>query len=112
MHYSIMYVRNECKARIQTAIEYYMYSMLQPPYLRVFLCLKTSQPPPPRTIRIYCTSLLPFSLQLYAKLRVDVRFCACEHYYTACATLIPSITLQPSIGASATLLVSGVLQFM
>ena len=53
--------------------------------------------------------LPPLSLQLFAKLRVDVHFCACEHYYTACATLTPTITLQPAIGASATILVSAVL---
>ena len=61
---------------------------------------------------LYLTSisyLPPLSLQLFAKLRVDVHFCACEHYYTACATLTPTITLQPAIGASATILVSAVL---
>ena len=61
---------------------------------------------------LYLTSrsyLPPLPLQLFAKLRVDVHFCACEHYYTACATLTPTITLQPAIGASATILVSTVL---
>ena len=43
--------------------------------------------------------------QLHVKLSVKVRFCACEHYYTACATLIPKIALIPSAGASATILV-------
>ena len=42
-------------------------------------------------------------MQLYARLTVDIKFCACENFYTACGTIIPKITLQPSAGASATI---------
>ena len=44
--------------------------------------------------------------QLYAKLTVDVHYCSCDRQYKSCATLIPTITLEPSASASASLVVS------
>ena len=56
--------------------------------------------------KYHCLSAHYLSNQLYAKLSITVKFCACESNYAACATLVPTITLEPSAGASASLLVS------
>lgn len=47
---------------------------------------------------------LDFDVRLEVTLGLHVKFCACEHNYTACATLVPTVTLRPSATASATLL--------
>ena len=44
--------------------------------------------------------------QVYAQLTVVLNYCACEREYTSCATLTPTMTLEPFASASATLLVS------
>lgn len=47
-----------------------------------------------------------FTNQLYATLSIDVKLCTCDSTYQACGALVPTLTLEPSAGASASLLVS------